>query len=59
MGWGNYVTHSNGCNFRCDIYDSCGVFVWPTQMGEILGAITMWPSQIGRMMGVILVNWVG
>ena len=38
------MTHSNGCNFRCDIYDSGGVFVWPTQMGEILGAI--------------LVNWV-
>ena len=35
------MTHSNGC----DIGQSGGVFMWPTQMDDILSAI--------------LVNWVG
>jgi len=38
------VTHSNGCDFGCNIGQSGGVFMWPTQMDDILGAILVnWP----------------
>ena len=42
--WGNYVAHWNGWEFGCNIFESCEVFKWATEMG---------------MLGPILVNQVG
>ena len=38
-------THSNGCNFSCNISELGGVVKWPTKMDEILGAILV--NQVG------------
>jgi len=48
------VGHSNGCNFGCDIGELCGVFKWPTTMGEILVAI--WVNWVGCLSGPL--KWV-
>jgi hypothetical protein len=37
------MAHSRGEHFRCNIGESGGVFKWPTQVVEILGAILVNP----------------
>jgi hypothetical protein len=43
------VAHSNGCNFWWDIDELGGVFKWPTQVVDILGAIL--GNQVGYLSG--------
>ena len=41
-----YVSaHQNGCNFSCNIGEVGRVIQWPTQMGQIFGAILV--NQVG------------
>ena len=37
------MAHSRGEDFRCNVGESGGVFKWPTQVVEILGAILVNP----------------
>ena len=43
------MAHSSGQDFGCNSGESGGVFKWPTQVIEILGAILV--SQVGYLSG--------
>ena len=43
--WGNYVAHSKGWDFGCNVGELGGVFKWPTKMSGILSAILV--NQMG------------
>jgi len=43
--WGNYVAHSNGWDFGCNMGELSGVIIWSTKMGAILCAILV--NQVG------------
>jgi len=60
------MSHSDGCNFGCDIGKLGQVIIWPTQVGAVVGAILvnlwrvfMWPIQMGVIVGAIFMNRMG